>query len=129
MSEISLRKLSYVFIEFCHFNYSKDKLILDLMKENYDLDIQDVQSLWNFLEHKLAKIADKVIPLDVNVQQSFNSRMQCVNMVVKSILKIGKNLIAFRLTLVNKEIKYDWLNISFVSYRLKIKKISVMKRR
>ena len=58
MSEISLRKLSYVFIEFCHFNYSKDKLILKLMKKNFDLDIQDVQSNWNGLEPKLANFSD-----------------------------------------------------------------------
>ena len=59
--------------------------------------------------------------LSLNFQQSFNARTQTVNVVDTSKLKIGKNDAVNRLKIINGKIKYEWLNLSWNSYKIKCK--------
>ena len=59
--------------------------------------------------------------LVLNFQQSFNARTQTVNVVDTSKLKIGKNDAVNRLKIINGKIKYEWLNLSWNSYKIKCK--------
>ena len=40
--------------------YNKELLLAELSKLNLDLTINNVQDHWNYLEHKLVNIADKI---------------------------------------------------------------------
>ena len=51
----------------------------------------------------------------------FNARNQTVNVWDNSRIKIGKNIVVNRLKLINGKIYYDWLNLSFESYKVKCK--------
>ena len=43
--------------------YNKELLLAELSKLNLDLTINNVQDHWNYLEHKLVNIADKIAPI------------------------------------------------------------------
>ena len=51
--------------------------------------------------------------------QNFNQRLKLVNIREMNNLKIGKNLITNKLSILNNQIPYDWLNLSLLSYKLK----------
>ena len=57
--------------------------------------------------------------IDLNVQQNFNGRNLKVQITDKSRIRIGKNLLTNRLTLIDKTIEYDWLNLTFDSFKVK----------
>ena len=57
--------------------------------------------------------------LDLNVQQRFNNRNHNVNLFDCSPLKVGKNISMNRMTTKNNQINYDWLNLSYQSYKIK----------
>ena len=61
--------------------------------------------------------------VDLNNQQNFNERYDCVQIFDNSKQKIGKNIIMNRLTCLNRSIKYDWLNLSLIGYKLKVKEL------
>ena len=61
--------------------------------------------------------------MDLNNQQNFNERFNCVQIFDSSKLKVGKNLIINRMTCINRSIKYDWLNLSLIGYKLKVKEL------
>ena len=61
--------------------------------------------------------------LSLNFQLFFNARNQTVNVWDTSRIKIGKNLAINRLKLINGKICYDWLNLSFKSYKVKCKSL------
>ena len=61
--------------------------------------------------------------MDWNNQQNFNERHNYVQIFDNSKLKIGKNIIMNRLTCLNRSIKYDWLNLSLIGYKLKVKEL------
>ena len=59
--------------------------------------------------------------LKLNFQQNYNQRNEFVMITDTSMNRIGKNLMINRLNVINDKIKYDWLNLSFESYKLKCK--------
>ena len=58
---------------------------------------------------------------DLNSQQHFNSRQNCVQINDYSNIRVGKNILMNRLRILNNEIDYSWLNLSFESYKIKCK--------
>ena len=56
--------------------------------------------------------------MDLNWNQSFNNRSTKVRLFDTSNIRIGKNILSNRLTIVNSQIEYDWLNKSLNSYKL-----------
>ena len=56
-----------------------------------------------------------------NIQQNFNSRMNSVQINHYSKLRVGKNILANRLGILNNLIQFDWLNFSLNSFKLKVK--------
>ena len=56
--------------------------------------------------------------LDLNFNQSFNNRCTKVRLFDTSIIRIVKNILLNRLTIINNQIEYDWLNKSLNSFKL-----------
>ena len=61
--------------------------------------------------------------MDLNFQQNFNQRMNTVQIIDKSRLRIGRNVLMNRLPILNNEINFDWLNLSLNSFKLKSKSL------
>ena len=61
--------------------------------------------------------------IDMNFHQSFNNRCTKFRIFDESSLRIGKNILTNRLTLINNQIEYDWLNKTEVSYKVACKKL------
>ena len=61
--------------------------------------------------------------LDMNVQQNFNSRSKLFQINDNLNLRIGKNIIANRMTVLNNLVNLDWVNLSLISFKLKSRKI------
>ena len=59
--------------------------------------------------------------IDLNMQQNFNGRNDYVHIVDHSRVRVGKNLLMNRLSLINDSINYDWLNLSKDTYKIKCK--------
>ena len=59
--------------------------------------------------------------LDLNSQQNFNSRSNLFQINDYSKIRIGKNIIANRMTILNNLINLDWLNLSLIAFKLKVK--------
>ena len=59
--------------------------------------------------------------VDMNFQQNFNARVDFIQIIETSKLKIGKNIIMNRLSILSRLIKYDWLNLSLNSFKIKVK--------
>ena len=112
---------------------------LKMITFNYDYFISFVQTHTSlnratpkmFMAYKHALILHRVFNnssnsndwLSLNSQLIFNARDQFVKVVDTSKLKIGKNLTVNRIRIVNGNIMYDWLNLSFETYQLKCKSI------
>ena len=60
---------------------------------------------------------------DMNAQQNFNARMEMFQINDFSRLKVGKNILCNRLTVLNNQIQLNWLNLSLTSFKLKVKSI------
>ena len=60
---------------------------------------------------------------DMNNQQNFNARNESFHINDYSRLKIGRNIMCNRLTDLNKHIHLDWLNLSLIAFKLKVKSI------
>ena len=56
--------------------------------------------------------------MDLNWKQSFNNWSTKVRLFDVSRIKIGKNILTNKLTILNNLIEYDWLNKSLDSYKL-----------
>ena len=56
--------------------------------------------------------------VDLNWNQSFNARSNKIRLFDTSNIRIGKNILSNRLTIMNNEIEFDWLNKSLNSYKL-----------
>ena len=59
--------------------------------------------------------------VDMNFQQNFNTRNDTIQIIDTSRLKIGKNIVMNRLSILSRLIKYDWLNLSLNSFKIKMK--------
>ena len=66
--------------------------------------------------------------LDMNSQQNFNSRSKLFQINDRSKIRIGKNIIANRMTILNNLINLDWLNLSLIAFKLKVKDLFLMNR-
>ena len=60
---------------------------------------------------------------DMNAQQNFNARMEMFQINDVSRLKVGKNILCNRLTVLNNQVNLNWLNLSLISFKLKVKSI------
>ena len=60
---------------------------------------------------------------DMNAQQNFNARMEMFQINDVSRLKVGKNILCNRLTVLNNQVNFNWLNLSLISFKLKVKSI------
>ena len=63
--------------------------------------------------------------MDLNNQQNFNfnDRNNFINVIDTSGLKVGKNILVNRLTIITGLIKHDWMNITLNSYKVKCKNL------
>ena len=59
--------------------------------------------------------------IDLNNQQNFNDRVQSIQVIDDSRLKIGKNLFVNRLTMLNNEINFDLMNVLNNTYKFNCK--------
>ena len=59
--------------------------------------------------------------IDLNQQQNFNGRVQCVQIFDKSRIRVGRNILMNRLSIISDKINYDWLNLTRSSYKTKCK--------
>ena len=59
--------------------------------------------------------------VDLNFQQNFNARNDSIQLYDVSRLKVGKNLMINRLSTLNGQIKFDWLNLGLNSFKIKMK--------
>ena len=57
--------------------------------------------------------------MDLNFQQNSNSRGNFVKLTDNLRLRIGKNCIVNRLCCKNTQIDYDWLNLSYETFKIK----------
>ena len=56
--------------------------------------------------------------MDLNWNQSFNNRSTRVKLFDISNVRVGRNILSNRLTVINNKIEYDWLNKSLNSFKL-----------
>ena len=61
--------------------------------------------------------------LHLNFQQQFGQRKQFFNIFDMSSHKVGKILLTNRLNVLNGRIKYEWLNLTTESFKIKMKNI------
>ena len=61
--------------------------------------------------------------MDMNLQQNFNSRNMMFQIADYSKIKVGKNIIANRFTVLNNLVQLDWLNLSQTAFKLKVKAV------
>ena len=66
--------------------------------------------------------------LDMNTQQNFNSRSKLFQINDCSNIRVGKNVIVNRMTVLNNLINLDWLNLSLIAFKLKVKNLFLMNR-
>ena len=58
---------------------------------------------------------------DMNAQQNFNARNETFQISDYSRLKIGRNIMCNKLTVLNHQVNLIWLNLSLNSFKLKVK--------
>ena len=88
----------------------------------------------NFAKYRLAiqlfKIYNDVTRgsdwMDMNFQQNFSMRSRTFHVNDNSNLRIGKNILANRMMMLNKLIDLDWLNLSLNTFKLKVKELFLM---
>ena len=56
--------------------------------------------------------------MNLNWNQSFNNRGTRVKLFDVSNVRVGRNILSNRLTVINNKIEYDWLNKSLNSFKL-----------
>ena len=61
--------------------------------------------------------------VELNLNQAITSRVSNFNLLKSNKTKIGNNLLSTRLTILNKKVKLDDLNMSLDSFKIKYKKI------
>ena len=83
----------------------------------------------NFAKYKLAIQLFKIYNgyehnddwQDMNHQQNFSARCEMFHINDYSNLRVGKNIICNRLTILNRQVNLDWLNLSLTAFKLKTK--------
>ena len=58
---------------------------------------------------------------DMNQQQNFNARCETFHINDYSNIRVGKNIFCNRLTILNRLVNLDWLNLSMTAFKLKAK--------
>ena len=99
-----------------------------------DTSIRREQCQWIFQNIKLSIQLYKIYNgndmdnewLDMNTQQNFNSRLKLFQINDFSKTRVGRNIIANRMTVLNNQINLDWLNLSLISFKLKVKNLFLM---
>ena len=59
--------------------------------------------------------------VDLNMQQNFNGRVENVQIIDISRMRVGKNVLTNRLSVINNKIEYKWLNLSKDAFKIKCK--------
>ena len=85
----------------------------------YNLGIQ-LYKLYNTREHSLEW-------LHLNQNQILTSRQINFEILKSNSLRVGLNALANRLANINGKIKLTWLNLSYVSFKLKCKELFITK--
>ena len=102
----------------------------DLRTSFIQLHTQELRALpMNFAKYKLAIQLFKIYNgyeynddwQDMNRQQNFNARSEMFQINDFSNIKFGKNILCNRLTVLNRQVKLDWLNLSLAACKLKAK--------
>ena len=73
--------------------YTKELLLNEFSKIEFDLEIKDVQSLWNNIENHLIGVTDEVAPLAASSQNKTMDSMK-TPAVIKRKMNQQKKLIA-----------------------------------
>ena len=58
---------------------------------------------------------------DMNAQQNFNARNETFHINDFSKIKVGRNIMCNKLTVLNRQINLNWLNLSLTAFKLKVK--------
>ena len=59
----------------------------------------------------------------LNFQQMFNMRNDAVMIADVSRMKVGRNILVNRLNTLNGKIKYNWLNLTYDSFKIQCKQL------
>ena len=57
------------------------------------------------------------------IDLNFNNRNEFINVFDKSTIRVGKNMLVNRLTILNDQIKHVWMNYSIDTYKVKCKNL------
>ena len=60
--------------------------------------------------------------MGLNLQQNFNGRLQYVKIMDNSRIRVGKNILMNRLSIISNEFSYSWLNLSKDSFKIRWEK-------
>ena len=60
---------------------------------------------------------------DLNFQQMFGQRMDSIQIFDNSTHKVGRNVLINRLNVLNGHIKFDWMNLSIKTFKLRVKNV------
>ena len=71
---------------------------------------QSIQQWWKGLDW-----------VDLTLQQNFNGRVENVQIIDISRMRVGKNILTNRLSVINNKIDYKWLNLSKDTFKIKCK--------
>ena len=115
----------------CNLSYDSFKIKCKKRTSFIQRHVNEERALpMNFAKYKLAIQLFKIYNgsdynddwHDMNSQQNFNGRNEMFHISDFSKIKIGKNILCNRLTVLNGQIKLDWLNLSLTAFKLKIKR-------
>ena len=59
--------------------------------------------------------------IDLHFQQNFNNRSPSVQIIDSSRIRVGKNIQTNNLSAISNQIEYDWLNLSYLTFKLRSK--------
>ena len=65
--------------------------------------------------------------VDLHFQQNFNERNPRVQIIDCSRIRVGKNILNNKLSVISNQIEYDWLNLSHLTFKLRSKELFLNK--
>ena len=111
----------------CRFNSVNDIRISFIQRHKYEKRAMPMDFSKYRLAIQLYKIYNSTEMdsdwLDMNTQQNFNSRSNLFQIYDCSSIRVGKNIIANRMPILNNLINLDWLNLSLIAFKLKVKEL------
>ena len=65
--------------------------------------------------------------IDLHFQQNFNERNHRVQIIDSSKIRVGKNILTNKLSVITNQIEYDSLNMSYLTFKLQSKELFLNK--